>query len=237
VHVLGVIHGARARSGLFGEVLAERGHPIEEWSLAWGTPPPRPLDEYGAVIVFGGAMHADQDDHHPWLREENLFIQRLVDSGTPFLGVCLGAQLLAKACGAPVMPAAQPEIGWHDVKLGAAAADDPVLRALPARFRAMQWHYYTYGLPSGATELARSATCTQAFRLGEHTWGVQFHPEVTHAQVEGWIDQERGKAPVDLDLVAAETREHILGWNELGRDLVVAFAEVAERVAGARLAA
>src|SRR5215216_1152954 len=155
MHVLAVIHGARARSGLFGEVLAERGHPVEEWSLAWGAPPPRPLDDYGAVIVFGGSMHADQDDHHPWLREENLFIQRLLSTGTPFLGVCLGAQLLAKAAHGTVGPAKRPEIGWYDVSLLPGAEDDPVLGVLPQRFTAFQWHHYTYGLPAGAVELAR----------------------------------------------------------------------------------
>ena len=62
--VLAVIHGKSARAGVFGDVVAERGHRLEEWSLAWDTPPPRPLDAYGAVLVFGGAMHADQDDRH-----------------------------------------------------------------------------------------------------------------------------------------------------------------------------
>ena len=80
MYILAVIHGAKVRSGVFGEVAAARGHKLEEWSLAWGTPPPRPIDDYGAVLIFGGAMHADQDDHHPWLREEDLFLQRLLAS-------------------------------------------------------------------------------------------------------------------------------------------------------------
>ena len=165
--VLGVIHGDDCRSGVFGEVALERGHALDEWSLAWGTPLPRPLDSYGAVMVFGGAMHADQDEHHPWLREETLFLQRLLDLGLPSLGVCLGAQLLAGAAHAPVMPASEPEIGWFPVELTGEAADDPVLGGLPARFEAFQWHSYTYGLPAGAVELARSPVCTQAFRLGD----------------------------------------------------------------------
>jgi GMP synthase-like glutamine amidotransferase len=81
---------------VFAEAVAAAGHQLEEWSLAWDTPLPRPLDDYGAVLVFGGAMHADQDDGHPWLREENLFLQRLLDRHVPVLGVCLGAQLLAQ---------------------------------------------------------------------------------------------------------------------------------------------
>ena len=67
VNVLAVIHGSKVRSGVFGDVVEERGHRLEEWSLAWGRPSPRPIDDYSAVLVFGGSMHADQDDRHPWL--------------------------------------------------------------------------------------------------------------------------------------------------------------------------
>jgi GMP synthase-like glutamine amidotransferase len=229
MHVLGLIHGEAVRAGVFFEAVAARGHRLEEWSLAWGRPLPRPLDDYGAVLIFGGAMHADQDDRHPWLREENMFLERLFDLGTPMLGVCLGAQLLARAAHAPVFPAAEPEIGWYEVELTEAAADDPVLGWLPPRFDAFQWHYYTHGLPAGADELARSAVCTQAFRLGERVWGVQFHPEVTLRQVEQWIAEEPDAAAAGRLLT--ETRDRIDGWNDLGRSLCGAFVEVAEWVA------
>src|SRR6266436_9836985 len=112
MHILSVIHGTDARAELFAPAVEEAGHRLDEWSFGWGTPLPRPLDAYGAVLVFGGAMHADQDDHHPWLREEDLFLQRLLDLHMPVLGICLGAQLLAKAAHAPVFPAEEAEIGW-----------------------------------------------------------------------------------------------------------------------------
>ena len=220
-----MIHGDNVRSGVFAEVAEERSHRLHEWSLAWRTPPPQPVDSYGAVLVLGGAMHADQDDRHPWLREENLFLQRILDTGQPVLGVCLGAQLLAKAAHADVGPAREPEIGWLPVELTDAAREDPVFAVLPERFDAFQWHYYTYAVPAGAVELATSAVCTQGFRLGERAWGIQSHPEVTAEIVESWIAEGSDDAPAGL---AEETRERIGDWNELGRALCAAFFDVAE---------
>jgi GMP synthase (glutamine-hydrolysing) len=228
--ILAVIHGEKVRAGVFAEVVTGRGHRLEEWSLAWGTPLPRPLDAYGAVLVFGGAMHADQDERHPWLRDEDFFLQRLLDLHTPVLGICLGAQLLAKAAHAPVHPSSEPEIGWYPVELTEEASDDPLLGRLPKTFDAFQWHYYSHGVPAGGVELARSRTCTQAFRLGDNAWGVQFHPEVTLDQVQSWVD-EKEAVPVDGDALMAETRQRIGAWNDLGRELCGAFVDVAERVA------
>jgi GMP synthase (glutamine-hydrolysing) len=230
MHILGVIHGKAVRAGVFGDVVAERGHTVEEWSLAWDRPLPRPLDAYGGVLVFGGSIHADQDDRHPWLREENLFLQRLLDLHKPLLGICLGAQLIAKAAQAAVFPASRPEIGWYPVELTADAADDPLLARLPSRFRAFQWHYYAHALPAGAVELARNEVGTQAFRLGDSAWGVQFHPEVTLPQVEGWLEEDE---PYEFDRegLRAQTYERISQWNEVGRTLCDAFLDVAERVA------
>jgi GMP synthase (glutamine-hydrolysing) len=227
--VLAVIHGANARAGIFEEVVRERGHRLDEWSLAWNEPLPRPLDSYGGVLVFGGAMHADQDDRHPWLLEENFFLQRLLDLGIPTFGICLGVQLLAKAAHSWVAALNEPEIGWYDVELTEEAAEDPVLGRLPERFEAFQWHYYTYGLPAGAVELAHSLRCAQGFRLGERVWGVQFHPEVTLAQVESWA-ADRENPPPNGEQLLAETLPRIGAWNELGRTLCGAFCEVAERV-------
>jgi GMP synthase-like glutamine amidotransferase len=225
VDVLSVIHGESVRSGVFAEVAEERGHRLHEWSLAWQTPPPQPVDAYGAVIVLGGAMHADQDERHPWLREENLFLQRILDCGQPLLGVCLGAQLLAKAAHATVGPAREPEIGWLPVELTDAAREDPVFGVLPDRFDAFQWHYYAHGVPAGAVELATSPVCTQGFRLGDRAWGIQSHPEVTAAIVESWIAEAPEAAPAGL---AEETRARIGEWSELGRSLCRAFLDVAE---------
>jgi GMP synthase (glutamine-hydrolysing) len=231
VDVLAVIHGDEARSGIFGPAAEARGHAIEEWSVGSGSPPPRPLDHYGAVIVFGGAMHADQDHLHPWLHDETLLLQELLDRHVPLLGVCLGAQLIARAAGGRVSRMREPEVGWYPVELTGQGSRDPVFASLPARFDAFQWHFYTYELPPGAVELARSPVCTQAFRLGDAAWGVQFHPEVKLAQIEGWSreDPEEGEEiPGGPEALLEATYPRIERWNELGRGLCAGFLATAE---------
>jgi GMP synthase-like glutamine amidotransferase len=231
VDVLSVVHGEDAGTELFAPLVAEAGHRLEEWSFDRGPVLPRPLDEYGAVFVFGGGMHIDQDDRHPWLRDEARWLSELLESRVPTLGVCLGSQLLARAAGAHVGRLIAPEIGWSEVELTEAGTTDPVLAVLPGRFEAFQWHYYGHELPQGAVELARNAASLQGFRLGEALWGVQFHPEVTEPQVELWIGDESDPAP-DPEGLRAETRRRIGGWNELGRRLCRSFLTAAERLAG-----
>jgi GMP synthase (glutamine-hydrolysing) len=215
--VLAVTHGANVGAGVFGEAVQAAGHELETWCVPLGGEPPAEAD---AVLVFGGAMHPDQDEQHPWLRREHRFLEELLDRRTPLLGVCLGAQLIAKASGAAVHRASEPEVGWLPVEQ---VKDDPVLAALPRRFDAFQWHHYTYELPAGATELARSNVSTQAFRLGS-ALGIQFHAEVTAAMVASWLAEDPGDV-VDVEELRRETAERIEGWNELGRALCGRFLE------------
>jgi GMP synthase (glutamine-hydrolysing) len=229
VDVLSIVHPGDAGSELFGPLVAEAGHRFEEWSFESNTPPPRPLDSYDAVLVFGGPMHVDQHELHPWLREESDWLRGLLEGPQPTLGICLGSQLLAQAAGAQVGPLPEPEIGWSEVELTEAGTADPVLSVLPAKFRALQWHHYGHGLPEGAVALAHSAASLQGFRLGEGCWGVQFHPEVTEPQLERWIG-DKSDLPADPERLRAETSEQIGPWNALGRRLCRSFLAAAERL-------
>jgi GMP synthase (glutamine-hydrolysing) len=222
MRVLAVVHGADAPAGSFGDLVAERGHTLDEWRIATEPAPPAQAEDYGAVMIFGGAMHADQEAEHPWLGDEHAFIEGLLHRRTPLLGVCLGAQLVAKAAGARVARLAEPEIGWFEVDVS--ANGDPVLGALPARLVAFQWHFYGFEVPDGASELARSPACPQAFRLGDAAWGVQFHPEVTAGIVAQWIDESPDEAPGGL---LVETEQKIGEWTRVGRALCAAFLAAA----------
>lgn len=221
MNVLALVHGEDVRSGVFADAVREAGHRLEERSFLAGRPP---LDGADAVVVLGGAMHPDQDDEHPWLPEEAQVLRELLERDTPILGVCLGAQMLARAAGGAVFPASEPEVGWHEVEV--LEPGDPLLGPLPRRFDAFEWHAYTFEPPPGALELARSARATQGFRLGR-AWAVQFHPEVTADQVEAWIAK---KEPPDADALRRETAPRIAAWNELGRALCRRFLAEAERL-------
>jgi GMP synthase (glutamine-hydrolysing) len=222
MRVVAITHGPNVGPGVFGDAVREAGHRLEEWCVPLGAAPPEGADAY---FVFGGAMHPDQDEHHPWLADEHRFLAKALEGGTPLLGVCLGAQMVARAAGAAVRPAAEPEVGWLPVELTEAAAGDPVFASVPQRFDAFEWHHYTYDLPPGATELARSAVCTQAFRLG-NAWAIQFHAEVTEPQVEEWLAHD-GSDVADVPAFRAATRRHMGGWNRFGRQLARSFLETA----------
>jgi GMP synthase-like glutamine amidotransferase len=178
VRVLHVEHPDGRGPGVFGDG-AERLH----W-VAFRDPPPE--DEVDAIVLYGAETDVVDAPRLDWLRREQVWLRERLDAGTPILGVCFGAQLLADALGAEVTRSEPPEVGFHPVTLTAAGRADPVLGALPERFLAAQWHNWRFSLPPGATALGASDVCLQAYRRG-NVWGVQFHPEVDAPTLEGWI--------------------------------------------------
>jgi GMP synthase (glutamine-hydrolysing) len=232
LRVLSVVHQQNAGPGVFSQAAAGGGHELVEWTPKLAPPPP--LDGFDAAMVFGGAMNVDQEATHPWLRPEKQLLRELLASGTPILGVCLGAQLLAEAAGATPGRAREPEIGWLEIALDGEAAGDPVFDGLPERFEGFQWHSYQAPLPPGAVPLARTPVCLQAYRLAEGGgWGIQFHAEVTRETVGRWLDDYRSdpdavRIGLDPDALRAETDRKIDGWNETGRRLCARFLEAVD---------
>lgn len=220
MRVLSLIHQEDAPTGVFVDAVEEHGATLIQWDIAYG-PPPEPADSYDAVFIFGGGMHVDQDDRHPWLRDEDDLIKGLLAAEVPLLGVCLGGQLIAKAAGARVGPAPREEVGWHEVELTPEAAGDPLFGDLPARFDTFQWHSYVFELAPTAIPLARNSVGLQAFRIGDSAWGIQFHAEVTRESAEAWIASDGTGRKIDL---APMERS-----NQIGRDLAGRFLEVAAR--------
>lgn len=152
-----------------------------------GEPLP-PLDQVSAAIVLGGAMGVHDLAKHPFLADLKRFIRETVDKKTPFLGICLGGQLLADVLGARVT-AGSPcgEKGTLEVQLTEAGGHDPLFSGIAQSFITFQWHNDSFEIPEGGTLLASSPACpNQAFRFGENAYGIQFHPEVDRAIVELW---------------------------------------------------
>jgi len=229
VRVLSIVHERTAASGVFGEVLRERGEEVLEWLPPLGGPSPVP--EPDAVLVFGGAMNCEQEPQHGWLAPEKQYLRGLLAAGTPALGVCLGAQLLAEAAGGRVRRMPAPEIGWKSVRVEPGAGGDPVLAVLPERFEGFQWHSFAVSPSPGWAVLARSDACVEAFRTAAAPWwGIQFHAEVTGESIEGWIDDYRSDpdavaAGIDWDGLRTASARQIERWNSLGRTLCARFLD------------
>ncbi len=232
MRVLSVVHhpGHTGGGGLFETVAEERGHRHERWHAPDGRHEDDPA-AYDAIMVFGGAMHPDQDAEHPWLPGEADFIRAALDERVPMLGVCLGSQLIARAAGAEIGPARAAEVGWCSVEILDDGLADPVLGVLPPRVDAFQWHYYTFEVPAGATLLASSDAANQAYRIADHAWAIQFHAEVTRAMVETWLVDGERELPRPIDEMRAETERLIGPWNRHGRALCEAFLDGAARQA------
>jgi GMP synthase (glutamine-hydrolysing) len=232
MRILAIVHQRDAGPGVFADALAAKGVELDPWTPAEEPYPSDDLGSYGALLTFGGAMHADQEDRHPWLRDEKRLLSDALAREMPILAVCLGAQLLAEAAGAPPRRASRPEIGWFDVAVDAEGVQDPLLGPLAPSFRAFQWHSYEFPLPAGTVALARSEVCLQACRIGERAWGIQFHAEVTRTDAEAWIDdycsdEDAVLTGIDPEALRSETRREIERWNDLGRGLCERFVEVA----------
>ncbi len=180
--ILTLIHKDTTVPGLVGKKLVTMGYQLEMCAPILGETLPDDLTSYAGVLVFGGPMSVNDDELY--LRQELAWIERVLAMKVPYLGVCLGAQLLAKVLGAKVGPhaIAVEEIGYYSVYATAAGKG-----LFPERLRVYQWHNEGFDLPNGAVLLARGDDFpNQAFQWGERTYGVQFHPEMTAEMVDFW---------------------------------------------------
>ena len=171
--------------GSFDEPLTRAGYELRYCDVGRrNLPDPMAPD---LVIVLGAPVGVYEEDKYPFLREELDLLKARIVAGRPTFGICLGAQLVARALGARVYPSGVKEIGWGPVDLTDAAASAP-LRHL-ARTPVLHWHGDTFDLPQGAVHLASTAMCrNQAFSSGSNILCVQFHPEVDPtAGIEPWL--------------------------------------------------
>lgn len=181
--ILIIVHQATSNPGLIGQRLQQSGYELDIRVPSIDDALPPTMDNHEAVVIFGGPMSANDDRSLPHIRTELDWIPVALESGKPFLGICLGAQLLARVLGATVAPHPEGvrEIGYFPIR---ATSEGREFNSLQYVYH---WHQEGFDLPAGAVRLAEGETfVNQAFRYGETAYGLQFHPEITKEMMQHW---------------------------------------------------
>jgi GMP synthase (glutamine-hydrolysing) len=193
------------------------------------------LHDVSGVVMFGGTVNVDQVHAYPSLVRVRSYTAEALERAVPYLGICLGSQILARAAGTEVVPGPVREVGFEPVRPTDAASEDPLLAFLGAEEMVLQWHEDTHVLPEGSTLLVEGDRIpVQAYRLGDLAWGIQFHLEVDAPELDWWLDV----ADREIDLEAEwgksaqeirdETAIHIEAQQRRGREIFRRFAAVIE---------
>lgn len=193
-----------------GDFLRENNMTFSVVDLSKGEAVPNSKD-FDFLVMMGGPMSVNEDNIYPYINLEEKLVRDFTEKGKGVLGVCLGAQIMAKALGARVYKGVEKEIGWNDIELTLEGINDPFMNklaissggsALLHKFRVFQWHGETFDIPKGAVRLAGSEIYpNQAFRFGQNAYAFQFHIEVRKATIAEWLKDE----PVDIKRINAET--------------------------------
>lgn len=207
-------HVAAEPAGTLDTLLRRRGHRLRFVNFERDPQATPDVERYDGLIVLGGAMNVEEQGRRPHLRTELRCIEAALSRQLPVLGICLGAQLLAHALGAPVQKHARAEIGWYRIDSTEAGRNDPVFGPLGSGAPVFQWHSRGFGLPADAVQLARSTDCEQqAFRYGNRAYGLQFHLEANAALIRRWLHTPAYRRELDhaglghgAEHIEAETR-------------------------------
>jgi|TARA_B100000959_G_scaffold278860_1_gene337968 GMP synthase-like glutamine amidotransferase len=204
--------------GVFSKILNENNISYQYIKLYEEEEIPN-LNDYSAIIILGGPMNVYEERKYPFLKKENSSIKEALKINKPMLGICLGAQIIARAAGAKVYPAKRKEIGWFTLNLTTGGIENDVFRGLERQFTVFQWHGDTFDIPSGSIKLAKSNLFpNQAFSIGKTIYALQFHLEVTKKMILEWVNRYEDelvtlKEEVDPDEMLKSSEHHIQPLN------------------------
>jgi GMP synthase (glutamine-hydrolysing) len=210
--VLAVRHVYFEDLGSFERVLGDRGRPVRYVDVGFARVGALNPTSASLMVILGGPINACDDARYPTLAPIAALIEKRIAAGLPTLGICLGAQLIARVLGARVYAAAHKEIGWTPLTLTDAGRASPLRHLDGASTSMLHWHGDTFDLPTGATRLASTPLCeNQAFAWGDNVLGLQCHPEVRADRFEPWLISNAGElddAGIDINTLRAETAQH-----------------------------
>jgi GMP synthase (glutamine-hydrolysing) len=191
------------------------------------------LADVAGVVMFGGTVNVDQVHEHPHLARVREYTREAVERGVPYLGICLGSQILARALGMEVVRGPVREVGFEPVRTTADAKEDALLSFLDPEEMVLQWHEDTHDLPGGGTLLVSGDRIPlQGYRFGDSTWGIQFHLEVDTVELRWWLEVATEKVDLKAEWgksaeeIREESRRHIARQEERGRTIFRRFADV-----------
>jgi len=220
--------------GTFDPLLKNEGFRVRYINFGREPDPEVNIGKYDGLIVLGGPMNVSQTEKYPHLLVEERLLARALELDMPIMGICLGAQLLAKTLGAKVMRCPEKEIGWYDVTPTEAGLKDPVLGHFGGTRKIFEWHGDAFEVPEGAVGLAGSkAWPHQAFRYGEKAYGFQFHLEVNEALIGRWLGTPRYleelsgmEGRTDPETIRRETALYIEQLKSLSANVFGSFIEI-----------
>lgn len=233
MHILVLQHLEIEPPGLIADIIRGAGHDLDTIRLWQGEAVPHALDDWGGLIVMGGPQSAN-DSHLSYIRDEIVLLKQAITRDHPVLGICLGAQLLARAGGADILPSPAHELGWYPVYPTDTATTDPLFRHMQAGQMVFQWHGETFSLPAEAKLLATHPNVPhQAFRIGSCQYGLQFHFEVDQPLIRQWVDagtSEREHLGDDgVQAMLAAIRAHLQAMHGFCTQAVHAWIDLIDR--------
>lgn len=183
------------------DFFVKKGFKTKTLELQQGDKLPKITKDIEAVVCLGGPMNVYEEAKYPFLAEEDKFIKQILKEEIPYLGICLGSQLLSKAAGSTVARSPQEEIGFFKVNLNEAGKKDPLFRGVDHVFDVYHWHGDMFNIPKNGALLASAPSCPhQAMRVGKNAYGLQFHVEITDKTIKEWTDEYfKGKDPVLIE--------------------------------------